>query len=129
MEAAADIVWPHMALTIGHRAHTPAEMRVAVLAVYDIRWNRAFICALAAGRINHDLARLRNSDDFPEKEYERIATCLHHAYAASFAFPVDLLEWRTLEGQILTDLSEGWEAVLATDTFLHAHGFPTPLHL
>ena len=51
-------------------AHTPAEIRKDVLADYGIRWSRAALSAISTDRINHDLARLRNSD-IPEQEYER----------------------------------------------------------
>ena len=129
VEEASDLAWSHLPRTIGHRTHTPAEMRVAVLAVYGIRWNRAVMCALTTNRINRDLARLRNSDDFPLREYERLSTFLKDAYAASPTCPVELLEWRTLAGQIRLDISAGWEAVLATATFLHAQGLPSTFHL
>ena len=129
LEAAADLARPHLSRTIGHRSHTPAEMRVAALAVYGIRWNRAVMCALTTNRISRDLDRLRNSDDFPLMGYERLTTFLKDAYSASSSFPVDHLEWRTLAGQIRLDISAGWEAVLATATFLYAQGAPAPFHL
>ena len=103
-------------------------MRLAVRAVYGIRWNRAALTSLTTGRINYDLARLRNSE-FPEMEYERLPTFLKGAYAASSAFPADLLEWRTIAGQIRIDLSAGAGAVLTSATFLLAQGLSNPLHL
>ena len=129
MAAAADLVWSRLARTIGHRAHTPAEMRVAMLAVYGIRRNRAVMRALTTNRINRDFDRLRNSDDFPLREYERLTTFLKDAYAASSSFPVELLEWRTSAGKIRLDISDRREAVLATATFLYAQGAPAPFHL
>ena len=126
--AAADVAWANLARTIGNRNLAPAEVRAAVLAVYGIRWNRAVLRALTTDRINRDHARLRNSD-FPEQEYGRLSAFLKDAYAASSAFPVELLEWRTLAAQISLDMSAGWEAVLQTAIFLRAQGMLTPFRL
>ena len=124
--AASDIAWSHLARTIG--CHTTAQLRQAVLAVSGIRWSGAVLNAIAANRINFELSRLRNSE-FPEREYERLSSLLKESYAASSAFPPELLEWRTLAIQLRLDVAHGWDALLNVANFLQSKGPTTPYHL
>ena len=127
--AAATIIWDNLARRISARDATAAALRVAVMAVYGISWNRAVITALTTNRINDVLPLLKRYTSFPAREYTRLADFLKESYSVSADFPPELLAWRQLAQQLRLELSHGWDAVLSTALFLQVQGTLSPSNL
>ena len=98
------------------------------MAVYGIRWNRAVFTTIAANRINHAIALLRNST-FPRTEYARLAAFLSESYSADFSSPPELAEWHSVAAQLRLELSHGWDAALQAAIFLKTRGVRKPFDL
>ena len=114
-----------MAIQLGYRDATPAQLRAAAIPVYAIGWNLHVLVAISTDVINNALARLRNSVS-PKKDYERYASWLHLDYPSFFSFPPEFPPRRATAERFRFELSFGRGDILELCVFLSAKGPPSP---